>query len=150
MVLTESRYEPGTIWFIERYNFGAGTDTRDKYCIILKVDLESELVCFCLTTTRKRYPSIVYPDHGCNPGPNSHYMFAEGVVVGKNDSFSFRDPTHVYHAFDYYLVHYSELEVYEIDDRVYIQDILLEAEFQSFYNCVKTSDKVARKIKRFL
>lgn len=135
---------------VANFSFGGGY-TRDKYLIILKINEETEEVCYAMATTRVRYGDFVYPGHGCNKirGLTTSF-FAAGQVIGANNKFGFEKPTHIYHGFDLYIVHYSDLEVYQIDERVEICDVLTQSEYQAFLQCVLESDSAPRKIKRFL
>jgi hypothetical protein len=149
--ITDENYLPGTIWFVSNYNFGLGIPTRDKYVIILKVDKASEQVCFALCTTRSRFRSTDHPTHGCNKFPGlSTNIFEAGHVIGEHYAFAFFEHTHVYHAYDLYVAHYSDLEVYHIDSRVEICDIMAPDELQAFLDCIRESDSAKRGLKRFL
>lgn len=151
MLINDAHYIPGTIWYVRNFNFGVGIQTRDKYILILKVDKATESVCYACCTTRKRYGTFSYPKHGCNPFKGlSTSFFAASHVIGAKNSFSFPDPTHVYHGYDIYIVHYSDLEVYHIDGRVEICDEMTKEEFDTVLECLRESDSAIRKLKRFL
>jgi hypothetical protein len=150
VVSLNEHYKPGSIWFVNNFHFGQGIPTRDKYVIILKLDPATERVCFGLATTRVRYDAAQAPQHGCNrfPGLGTNY-FEPGRVIGQ-DAFSFAKPSHLYHYHDIHLEHYSCLEVYHIDTRADLLDLLAENEYQALLSCVLHSDSTKRGIKRFL
>jgi hypothetical protein len=150
LIRLSEHYQPGSIWFVSNFNFGHGIPTRDKYVVILKMDPESERVCFGLATTRIRYPEANPPRHGCNHflGLGTSY-FEPGRLIG-NDGFAFEQSTHLYHYHDIHLEHYSSLEVYHIDTRADLLDLLCESEYNTLINCVVNSDSTKRGIKRFL
>ncbi len=151
MQITAENYLPGTVWFVSNFNFGHGIPTRDKYVIVLKVNRDTEEVCFALVTTRNRYGGFIHPAHGCNKFPGLTTSFFEaGNVIGANNTFSFPEPTHVYHGYNLHLSHYSDLEIYHIDERVEICDVMTSGEFDAFLRCIKESDSAKRGIKRFL
>lgn len=145
-------FAEGEIIYFDPFYFKNGNTAKEKYCLILKVSGNQNIVA-SLPTRKDNIPAEHENESGCIELPESNLncfvIPADDQVTTNGKSFPFR--THLYgHEVDAYELDIMK-EIYVIEGTDYVRwGNMLPELFQDIMNCFKSSKSVKRGIKKLL
>lgn len=148
-------YLPGNIIYFTPFYFSNDIQPKPKYCIILKIQSDNDLVLFCLTTTVDHIPRNydIEKRHGCIDRTEINfncYYFKSSQSITKN-AWGFPLETYIYGEQLKMLPIRDFQSKYKIENVDYqILGKLEDDELTAIINCMRDSKTVKRKYRRSL
>ncbi|MFA8342045.1 MAG: hypothetical protein ACEPO8_03630 [Rhodothermaceae bacterium] len=145
-------FEPGTIAFIENFEYTDGPPTPKIIVIIGELDT-GELVVFAKTTSQDYIPEDMIKSgcQECTERNVSAYVFMEGEIVGKNldgEDFSFDQNTFMFIRQNVIARESEQLKNYIKGQDFRILGELNEYDFKAFVECMISSKLISRGMRK--
>jgi hypothetical protein len=145
-------FQEGQVILFTPFYFKNGDKSKDKFFIVLK-NIDDKVIIASLPTSVNKIPSFIKESHGCINHDDrcfNCYLFEAARPVCSN-GFAFKLHTHIYgnEVEDYELSILNSVYGIEGIDFVLI-GTLLEEEYKNLLACLKNSNSVKRKIKKYI